>query len=41
MEHDISQGERLAAYANAHGFANTRVRNDYTGRPRYLISGKS
>ena len=41
MEHDISQGERLAAYANAHGFANTQVRNDYTGRPRYLISGKS
>ncbi|ETY71009.1 branched-chain amino acid ABC transporter substrate-binding protein [Bifidobacterium moukalabense DSM 27321] len=41
MEHDISQGERLSAYANAHGFADAQVRNDYTGRPRYLISEKA
>ncbi|NEG96710.1 peptide chain release factor N(5)-glutamine methyltransferase [Bifidobacterium sp. SMB2] len=38
MEHDISQGEALRAYAAAHGFAEARTGNDLTGRPRYLFA---
>lgn len=38
MEHDISQGDRLAAFARASGFEQVQVRNDYTGRPRYLVA---
>lgn len=41
MEHDITQGDRLAAYANAHGFTDVLVRNDYTNRPRYLVAEKA
>lgn len=41
MEHDITQGDRLAAYADAHGFARAFVRNDYTNRPRYLVAEKA
>ena len=40
MEHDISQGDRLAAYAHACGFINAVTRLDYTGRPRYLVAEK-
>lgn len=38
MEHDISQGDRLAAFAQANGFEQVHIRNDYTGRPRYLVA---
>lgn len=41
MEHDISQGDRLAAFARANGFEQVHVRNDYTNRPRYLVAVKS
>ena len=37
MEHDISQGERLAAYANAHGFANTRYATTTPADPDILF----
>ena len=33
MEHDITQGERLSAFALSYGFSNVMVHNDYTGRP--------
>lgn len=38
MEHDISQGDALVAYAQAHGFAEARTGDDLTGRPRYLFA---
>lgn len=41
MEHDISQGDRLAAYALAAGFTSSSTGNDMTGRPRYLFAQKS
>ncbi len=41
MEHDITQGDRLAAYADAHGFTGACIRNDYTNRPRYLVAEKA
>lgn len=40
MEHDVSQSDRLAAYARSAGFATAVTRNDYTGRPRYLVAEK-
>lgn len=41
MEHDISQGDRLTAFARINGFEQVHVRNDYTNRPRYLVAVKS
>ncbi|NEG78787.1 peptide chain release factor N(5)-glutamine methyltransferase [Bifidobacterium avesanii] len=41
MEHDVSQGDRLAAYAQAAGFAHAVTKLDYTGRPRYLVAEKA
>ena len=41
MEHDVTQSDRLAAYAHAAGFADASTRNDYTGRPRYLVARKA
>lgn len=38
MEHDISQGGALVAYAQAHGFAEAHTGDDLTGRPRYLFA---
>ena len=40
MEHDVTQGERLAAFARTCGFVDVTVHNDYTGRPRYLTAEK-
>lgn len=40
MEHDISQGDRLVAYARATGFANASTGKDWTGRDRYLFAEK-
>ena len=40
MERDITQGERLAAFARTCGFVDVTVHNDYTGRPRYLTAEK-
>lgn len=40
MEHDITQGERLSAFAGACGFVDVVVHDDYTGRPRYLTAEK-
>ena len=40
MEHDITQGERLAAFARTCGFVDVTLHNDYTGRPRYLTEEK-
>lgn len=40
MEHDITQGERLSAFAGTCGFVDVVVHNDYTGRPRYLTAEK-
>ena len=40
MEHDITQGKRLAAFARTCGFVDVTVHNDYTGRPRYLTAEK-
>lgn len=40
MEHDVTQGERLAAFARTCGFVDAVVHNDYTGRPRYLTAEK-
>ena len=37
---DITQGERLAAFARTCGFVDVTVHNDYTGRPRYLTAEK-
>ncbi|KAB7789892.1 peptide chain release factor N(5)-glutamine methyltransferase [Bifidobacterium leontopitheci] len=41
MEHDISQGDRLVAFAQANGFDQARTENDWTGRPRYLFAVKA
>lgn len=41
MEHDISQGDRLAVFARSKGFGQVRVHDDYTGRPRYLAAVKA
>ncbi|PJM77980.1 peptide chain release factor N(5)-glutamine methyltransferase [Bifidobacterium felsineum] len=38
MEHDISQGDRLVAYARATGFVNASTGKDWTGRDRYLFA---
>ena len=38
MEHDISQGAALVAYAQTHGFAQAHTGHDWTGRPRYLVT---
>ena len=38
MEHDISQGAALVAYAQAHGFNRARTGQDWTARPRYLVA---
>ncbi|RSX51728.1 protein-(glutamine-N5) methyltransferase, release factor-specific [Bifidobacterium goeldii] len=38
MEHDISQGDRLVAFARAQEFAQARTENDWTGRPRFLFA---
>ena len=40
MEHDITQGERLSAFADTHGFGKVAVHDDYTGRPRFLTAEK-
>lgn len=40
MEHDITQGERLSAFALSYGFSNVMVHNDYTGCPRYMTAKK-
>lgn len=41
MEHDVTQGERLAAFARTCDFVDVVVHNDYTGRPRYLTAKKA
>lgn len=41
MEHDISQGKSLKEYAMSIGFSYADVRNDLTGRPRYLFALKN
>ncbi|WP_055428282.1 peptide chain release factor N(5)-glutamine methyltransferase [Bifidobacterium aesculapii] len=38
MEHDVTQGDRLVAYARGLGFAQARTENDWTGRPRFLFA---
>ena len=38
MEHDISQGAALVAYAQARGFSHARTSRDWTARPRYLVA---
>ena len=38
MEHDLTQGERLVAYAKATGFATASTGKDWTGRDRYLFA---
>lgn len=38
MEHDISQGAVLVAYAQARGFSHARTGRDWTARPRYLAA---
>ena len=40
MEHDVSQGDALVAYALAHGFSAARTGRDWTGRERYLFAEK-
>lgn len=40
MEHDISQGDRLVAYAQATGFTSASTGQDWTGRDRYLFAEK-
>ena len=40
MEHDITQGDALVAYAREHGFARAACHNDLTGRPRYLFASR-
>nr|WP_236034385.1 peptide chain release factor N(5)-glutamine methyltransferase [Bifidobacterium saguinibicoloris] len=40
MEHDVTQGDRLVAFAHANGFAEARTGNDWTGRPRFLFAVK-
>lgn len=38
MEHDISQGAALVAYAQARGFNHACTGRDWTARPRYLVA---
>ena len=38
MEHDLTQGERLVAYAKAIGFTAAHTGKDWTGRDRYLFA---
>ncbi len=38
MEHDVTQGDQLVAYALAHGFGEARTERDWTDRPRELIA---
>ena len=38
MEHDISQGAALVAYAQARGFNHACTGRDWTVRPRYLAA---
>ena len=40
MEHDITQGGRLAAYARDRGFPESRTVEDWTHRPRALMAVK-
>lgn len=40
MEHDVSQGDRLVAYARTAGFATAMTGRDWTGRDRYLFAEK-
>lgn len=40
MEHDVSQGDRLVAYAKAAGFTEGSTGQDWTGRDRYLFAEK-
>lgn len=40
MEHDVSQGDRLVAYAKAAGFTEASTGRDWTGRDRYLFAEK-
>ncbi|NMM93701.1 peptide chain release factor N(5)-glutamine methyltransferase [Bifidobacterium oedipodis] len=41
MEHDVTQGDRLVAYAQHAGFVNAATGKDWTGRDRYLIAEKA
>ena len=38
MEHDVTQGDRLVAFARATGFAAASTGQDWTGRDRYLFA---
>lgn len=38
MEHDVTQGDRLVAYAKAAGFTTASTGRDWTGRDRYLFA---
>lgn len=38
MEHDITQGTALVAYAQSAGFATARTGQDWTGRDRFLTA---
>ena len=38
MEHDVTQGDRLVAFAMATGFAAASTGQDWTGRDRYLFA---
>ncbi|MBW3089401.1 peptide chain release factor N(5)-glutamine methyltransferase [Bifidobacterium miconisargentati] len=40
MEHDVTQGGRLVAYAKATGFTTAMTGQDWTGRDRYLFAEK-
>lgn len=40
MEHDVSQGDLLVAYAKAAGFTEASTGRDWTGRDRYLFAEK-
>lgn len=40
LEHDISQADRMLAYALSNGFSQARTGLDYTSRPRYLFAIK-
>ncbi|WP_399552292.1 peptide chain release factor N(5)-glutamine methyltransferase [uncultured Bifidobacterium sp.] len=41
MEHDVTQGDQLAAYALAHGFERARTGRDWSGRPRELVAQRA
>ena len=38
MEHDVTQGDRLVAYAKADGFTTASTGRDWAGRDRYLFA---